>query len=110
VTRADIAYGGYSNRDEVAIGAARARKKAAAQPALSLSRRWSAFDPRFLPSYAPELNPVEYIWAWMKKHALANYCPDTFGELSTMAKSKLQSVNRRKTLILAFWKQAELPL
>jgi transposase len=64
----------------------------------------------FLPSYAPELNPVEYIWAWMKKHALAHYCPDTFGELSTMAKSKLQSVKRRKTLILAFWKQAELPL
>jgi transposase len=62
-----------------------------------------------LASYAPELNPVEYIWAWMKKHALANYRSDTFGELSTMAKSKLQSVKRRKTLILAFWKQAELP-
>ena len=29
----------------------------------------------FLPAYASELNPVEYLWAWMKKHALANFCP-----------------------------------
>jgi transposase len=42
------------------------------------------------------LDPVEYIWASMKKHALANFCPDTFAELSTMAKCKLQSVKRRK--------------
>ena len=35
----------------------------------------------FLPPYAPELNPVEYLWAWLKRHALANYCPDGFGEL-----------------------------
>ena len=64
----------------------------------------------FLPAYASELNPVEYLWAWMKKHALANFCPDNFGELSTMATNKMQSVKRRKTLIVACWKQAELPL
>ena len=46
----------------------------------------------------------------MKKHALANFCPDSFGELSTMATNKMQSVKRRKTLIVACWKQAELPL
>ncbi len=28
-----------------------------------------------LPAYAPELNPVEYLWAWLKRHALANFCP-----------------------------------
>jgi len=26
----------------------------------------------FLPPYAPDLNPVEYLWAWLKRHALAN--------------------------------------
>jgi hypothetical protein len=50
------------------------------------------------------LDSVEYIWALMKN------CPDTFAELSTMAKCKLQSVKQRKTLILAFWKQAAFPL
>ena len=27
----------------------------------------------FLPPYASDLNPVEYLWAWLKRHALANY-------------------------------------
>lgn len=26
----------------------------------------------FLPPYSPDLNPVEYLWAWLKRHALAN--------------------------------------
>ncbi len=25
----------------------------------------------FLPPYAPDLNPVEYLWAWLERHALA---------------------------------------
>jgi transposase len=29
----------------------------------------------YLPPYAPDLNPVEYLWAWLKRHAMANYCP-----------------------------------
>ena len=28
-----------------------------------------------LPAYAPELNPVEYIWSYWKKHELPNFCP-----------------------------------
>lgn len=62
----------------------------------------------FLPPYAPELNPVEYLWAWLKRHALANYCPDSIAELATTTRGKLKSAQRRTTLIAAFWKQAEL--
>lgn len=62
----------------------------------------------FLPPYAPDLNPVEYLWAWLKRHALANYCPNSISELSHTARGKLKSAQRRKTLITAFWKQAEL--
>ena len=29
----------------------------------------------YLPAYAPELNPVEYIWAYWKQHELPNVCP-----------------------------------
>jgi len=36
----------------------------------------------FLPAYAPELNPVEYLWSHWKHHKLPNFCPKTFGELS----------------------------
>lgn len=62
----------------------------------------------FLPPYAPELNPVEYLWAWLKRHALANYCPASLTELRRTARGKLRSAQKRTTLIAAFWKQAEL--
>jgi transposase len=35
-----------------------------------------------LPAYAPELNPVEYLWSAGKKKALANVCPDGIAEMS----------------------------
>ena len=44
-----------------------------------------------LPAYAPELNPVEYLWAWLKRHALANYCPESLAQLHHGARSKLKS-------------------
>jgi transposase len=62
----------------------------------------------FLPPYAPELNPVEYLWAWLKRHALANFCPNTIAELAHTTRCKLRSAQRRTTLVAAFWKQAEL--
>jgi transposase len=61
-----------------------------------------------LPPYCPELNPVEYLWAWLKRHALANYCPDTLAELKHMARSKLKSGQRRCTIIASCWTQAKL--
>jgi transposase len=30
----------------------------------------------FLPPYAPELNPVEYIWGYWKQHELPNVSPE----------------------------------
>lgn len=62
----------------------------------------------FLPAYAPELNPVEYLWAWLKRHALANFCPDNLQLLQQTARSKLRSAPRRTLIIAACWKQAEL--
>lgn len=63
-----------------------------------------------LPAYAPELNPVEYIWAYLKKHALANFCAHDLDHLSDTARRKLKFMQQRPKLVAAFWKQAELPL
>jgi transposase len=65
-------------------------------------------DIHFLPPYAPELNPVEYLWAWLKRHALANFCPDTLDELKQTARAKLKSGQRRRAIIASCWAQAEL--
>ena len=62
----------------------------------------------FLPAYAPELNPVEYLWGHWKHHELPNLCPKNFGELSHYARQALRRMRRRPTLVAAFWKQAEL--
>lgn len=63
-----------------------------------------------LPAYAPELNPVEYVWGHLKNHELANLCAESFGQLTEFARRRLQSMQRRPTLVHAFWQQAELPL
>jgi transposase len=62
----------------------------------------------YLPAYAPELNPVEYIWAHWKQHELPNVCPKDFWQLSEGARRTLRRMRRRPRLIAAFWKQASL--
>lgn len=62
----------------------------------------------FLPAYAPELNPTEYIWGHLKQHELANFCPKDLSELSVQAIRALKRMRRRPSLVTAFWQQAEL--
>lgn len=61
-----------------------------------------------LPAYAPELNPVEYLWGHWKQHELPNFCPENFQKLSCHARRALARMRRRPTLVRAFWKQAKL--
>ena len=62
------------------------------------------------PAYAPELNPVEYLWGYWKQHELPNLCLQDFAQLSSHARRALRRMRRRPTLARAFWQQAELPL
>jgi len=60
-----------------------------------------------LPPYAPELNPVEAIWAYLKKNGIASLCPTTVAQGGNFAHRRLKSLPPRPNLILAFWRQAE---
>jgi transposase len=62
----------------------------------------------FLPAYAPELNPVEYLWSHWKQHELPNFCPSSFAQLSVHARRALKRMRQRPTLVMAFWQQARL--
>lgn len=65
----------------------------------------------FLPAYAPELNPVEYLWGYWKMRELPNFCAPNYQALSEVAITALKRIRRRRsTLVTAFWKQAELSL
>lgn len=76
---------------------------------LQTQRHWLHVER--LPAYAPELNPVEYLWSYWKQHELANFCPKDIWELSHAASQALKRIRRRKRrpkLLAAFFTQAEL--
>jgi transposase len=63
-----------------------------------------------LPAYAPELNPVEYLWGYWKQHELPNVCPRDYWELDARARKALRRMRRKPRLVTAFWKQSSLCL
>ncbi len=46
----------------------------------------------FLPPYAPELNPIEKVWAYVKKHVLGNFCAHDLAELKGRLRAAWQRV------------------
>jgi transposase len=61
-----------------------------------------------LPAYAPELNPVEYMWGHLKTHEIANLITTQAWELSFEATAALRKMRRRPSIITACYTQAEL--
>lgn len=61
-----------------------------------------------LPAYAPELNPVEYMWGHLKTHEIANLITKHAWELSMEATAALRKMRRRPSIITACYTQAEL--
>ena len=59
----------------------------------------------YLPAYAPELNPVEYIWGYCKQQELPNLCPKDFAQLTGAARNALGRMRRRPTMVESFWKR-----
>jgi len=60
----------------------------------------------FLPPYSPDLNPVEFLWAWLKRHALANFCPANLDELTWAFATR----NHPERGLILFPDQPVLPL
>jgi len=82
------------------------------QPAGARLRRVArrAHAARAAPAYAPKLNAAEYVFGYAKQPELANLCAGTIDEVRHYATRRLKSIQRRPTLITAFWQQAELAI
>jgi len=52
----------------------------------------------WLPAYAPELNPAEYVWA-QSKRKLANGAPDGVEELNNMVQASLSEIYSSQKLL-----------
>jgi transposase len=64
----------------------------------------------FLPPYAPELNPVEYLWSWLKHKPLANFTPDDLQELAYEARKGSWRVQHKQDLLRSFVNHSPLSL
>ena len=60
-----------------------------------------AVQTAFLPPCSPDLNPVESLWAWPKRPALANFCPANLDELDVTARNTLKGTQHRPSIIAA---------
>lgn len=64
----------------------------------------------YLPPYAPELNPVEYLWAYLKTNPLANDPTVDLPALALRTRRAATSVQRRQHLLRAFLRHTGLRL
>jgi transposase len=62
-----------------------------------------------LPPYAPELNPVEQVWGWLKYGQLANFVPDDLAELDDKILDRLIHLRCDPKLLRSLWDRSKLP-
>lgn len=68
------------------------------------------FQAHYFPAYAPELNPMEYGWSWLKTNPLANLPCPTVVELADAARRHSRSLQRQHDLLRGFVRHSPLPL
>ena len=71
-------------------------------------RRWLSVVR--LPVYAPELNPVEGMWAWLKQQRLANVAEDGLDALAGRVRNGAREGRSRPCLLEGFLAKAGLSL
>ena len=62
-----------------------------------------------LPAYAPDLNPVEAVWSWLKWGRLANFVPDDLTALGDWVVEYLVELKHDPELLRALWGRSDLP-
>jgi transposase len=75
---------------------------------LGRQRSWPVVEP--LPGYAPELNPVEPLWASLKAVELASLAGDTLEEVIAAAERGIHRIRRTHHLPFSFLRYCGLSL
>ena len=74
----------------------------------SKSLNWHFFEPRYLPPYSPDLNPIEWLWLMMKKKWLNNiHCKttaDLMDHLETALKDLIDNPQQVAQTVGGNWK------
>lgn len=75
-----------------------------------LRRRNRSIHSAFLPPYAPELNPVEPFWSYLKMNPLANYAAIDVHELHCRAERHARDISGDQLLLRSFIRSTPLSL
>lgn len=65
-------------------------------------RRQSKVHVDFFPPYAPELNPVEPLWGYLKGNPLANWAPKEVRDLALKARYHADQIRSDRNLLRSF--------
>ena len=60
--------------------------------------------------YAPELNPVDRAWFYLKYGRLPNYTPPTMAKLRQTVEREIRRLQRKPDLLCSFIRQSKVPL
>ena len=83
-----------------------AHRSGQTQAYVEANRSWLTVER--LPAYAPELNPVEGLWASLTSRATANFSAETLEELKGQLRGGMRRLRRQPDLGLSFIKHAGL--
>jgi putative transposase len=71
--------------------------------------RHPCWHPIWLPGYAPELNPQEQVWSYLKYGRLSNFAPDDVGQIRDAVRREARRLRRSSSLLKGFFRHSELP-
>jgi putative transposase len=63
-----------------------------------------------LPGYAPDLNPVEMVWSYLKYGRPANFVPRHVRHLDRVVAGESAAIRERPDLLRALWAGSKLPM
>ena len=69
---------------------------------------WPRLEIHRFPAYAPELNPDEYLWNWLKNKKLVNCVNNSLMELGERLRRAVRTIRRRPEIIRSFYKASLL--
>ena len=75
-----------------------------------LARPGRRLQVEWLPSHAPELNPVEQVWNHAKYTDLPNRAPEDIDELEPLVQSSIAQTRSQSQLLRSFFRTAKLKL
>ena len=80
------------------------------QPIKELLAAYPRLSIEFLPTYAPDLNPVEWLWNHLKYHELANFTPENVTQLDDSVTDLFDDAKHDFSRLKSFYNSSRLTL